>query len=130
MSRCPDCGCALPDSQTLRSGCYDARYAKVGRPTRSKSFRERLTHPNVLLFLGTFALGFLELRFDASYFPFNLFSRYRYHLMPTNTAALTAFVLASCFFYVESSRRASPDEGSNTRRHPVHRYSDQHDWER
>jgi hypothetical protein len=31
--------------------------------------------------------------------------RYRYHLMPTNTAVLTAFVFASIAFYVESSRR-------------------------
>jgi hypothetical protein len=60
----------------------------------------------VLLFLGTFTFGFLEFRFDTSdYFPFNLFWRYRYHLMPTKTAALTAFVLASIAFYVESSRR-------------------------
>jgi hypothetical protein len=32
MSRCPDCGCVLPSFQTLCSGCYDARYAKIGRP--------------------------------------------------------------------------------------------------
>ena len=106
MSRCPDCRCALPDSQSLCKGCYEARYAEVGRPIRSKSFRERLKRPNVLLFLGTFTFGFLEFRFDTrDYFPFNLFWRYRYHLMPTKTAALTAFVLASIAFYVESSRR-------------------------
>ena len=106
MSRCPDCGCALPESQTLCNGCYDARYAEVGRPIRSKSFRERLTRPNLLLFLGTFTFGFLEFRFDtADYFPFNLVLHYRYHLMPTKTAVLTAFVLASIAFYVESSRR-------------------------
>ncbi len=103
---CLDCGCDLPDSQTLCKGCYDATYAEVGRPTRSKSFRERLTWPNVLLFLGMFAVGFLEFRFDTrDYFPFNLFYSYRYHLMPTKTAVLTAFVLASIAFYVESSRR-------------------------
>jgi hypothetical protein len=106
MSRCPACGCALPDSHTLCTGCYDARYAEVGRPTRSKSLRERLTRPNVLLFLGTFTFGFLEFRFNTyDYFPFNLFLRYRYHLMPTKTAALTAFVFASIAFYVESSKR-------------------------
>jgi hypothetical protein len=70
----------------------------VGLPIRSKSFRERVTRFNVLLFLGAFAAGFLELRFD-------LFYHYRYHLMPTKTAAVTAFVLASIAFYVESSRR-------------------------
>jgi hypothetical protein len=59
-----------------------------------------------LLFLGTFTFGFLEFRFNTyDYFPFNLFLRYRYHLTPTNTAALTAFVVASIAFYVESSRR-------------------------
>jgi hypothetical protein len=53
-----------------------------------------------------FTVGFLEFRFDTrDYFPFNLFGSYRYHLMPTKTAALTAFVLASIAFYVESSRR-------------------------
>jgi hypothetical protein len=53
-----------------------------------------------------FAFGFLEFRFDTGdYFPVNLFLRYRYHLMPTKTAALTAFVLASIAFYMESSRR-------------------------
>jgi len=53
-----------------------------------------------------FAVGFLEFRFDTrDYFPFNLFYSYRYHLMPTKTAVLTAFVLASIAFYVESSRR-------------------------
>ena len=78
----------------------------MGRPIRSKSFRERLTRPNLLLFLGTFTFGFLEFRFDtADYFPFNLVLHYRYHLMPTKTAVLTAFVLASIAFYVESSRR-------------------------
>jgi hypothetical protein len=51
-------------------------------------------------------LGFFEFRFNTyDYCPFNLFLRYRYHLMPTKTAALTAFVLASIAFYVESSRR-------------------------
>jgi len=106
MSRCPDCGCDLPDSQTLCKGCYDARYAEAGLPIGSKSFRGILTRFNVLLFLGTFALGFFEFRFNTyDYCPFNLFLRYRYHLMPTKTAALTAFVLASIAFYVESSRR-------------------------
>jgi hypothetical protein len=106
MSRCPDCGCYLPDSQTLCKGCYDARYAEVDRPIRSKSFRERLTRSNVLLFPGTFTFGFLEFRFDTGdYSPCNLFWSYRYHLMPTKTAALTAFVLSSIAFYVESSRR-------------------------
>jgi hypothetical protein len=53
-----------------------------------------------------FTVGFLEFRFDTrDYFPFNLFWSYRYHLMPTKTAALTAFVLSSIAFYVESSRR-------------------------
>jgi hypothetical protein len=106
MSRCPDCGCYLPESETLCKACYDARYAEVGLPIRSKSFRERLTRFNVLLFLGTFAFGFLDFRFNTyDYFPFNRFLRYRYHLMPTNTAVLTAFVFASIAFYVESSRR-------------------------
>jgi len=106
MSRCPDCGCYLPDSQTLCKGCYDATYAELDRSTRWKSFQERLTRTNVLLFLGTFTLGFLEFRFDTrDYFPFNLFGSYRYHLMPTKTAALAAFVLASISFYVESGRR-------------------------
>jgi len=106
MSQCPDCGCSLPDSQTLCNGCYEARYAEVGRPRKSKSFRERLTRPNVLLFLGLLAFGFIEFRFNTgNYFPFNLFLQYRYHVMPTKTAALTAFVIASIAFYVESSRR-------------------------
>ena len=87
MSLCPDCGCDLPDSQTLCTGCYDARYAEVGLPIRSKSFRESLTRLNVLLVLGTFAFGFLEFRFNTyDYFPFNLLLGYRYHLMPTKTA--------------------------------------------
>jgi hypothetical protein len=106
MSQCPDCGCDLPDSQTLCQACYDARYAAISQPRRSKSFRERLTRPNVLLFLGMFVVGLLEFRFDTrDYFPFTLFGSYRYHLMPTKTAALTAFVLASIAFYVESSRQ-------------------------
>ena len=105
MSRCLDCGCELPDSQTLCTACYDARYALVGQPKRTKSFRERLTGRNVLLFLGMFGFGFFEFRFDTcDYFPFNLFLNYRYHLMPTKTAVLTAFVFASIAFYVESGR--------------------------
>ena len=96
MSRCRDCGCYLPDSQAHCKGCHDTRYAEGGHPIRAKSFGERLTRPNVLLFLGTFTFGFLEFRFDTSdYFPFNVFLRYRYHLMPTKTAALTALVLGS-----------------------------------
>lgn len=106
MSRCPDCECDLPNSQTLCKGCYDARYSEIGRPTKSKSFRERLTPPNVLLFLCMFGVGFLEFRFDTrDYFPFTLFGSYRYHLMATKNAVLTALVLASIIFYVESSRR-------------------------
>lgn len=106
MSRCPDCRRGLPDLQTLCKKCYEARYAEVGQPTRSKSFREKLTRPNVLFFLGVFAFGFLEFRFDTrDYFPFNIFGSYRYHLMPTKTAALTAFVFASFAVWVESGRR-------------------------
>lgn len=64
MSRCPDCGCDLPNCQTLCQACYDARYSVIGQPKRSKSFRERLTRSNVLFFLGISALGLLEFRFD------------------------------------------------------------------
>jgi hypothetical protein len=102
MSRCPDCGCDLPDSQALCKGCYEARYTLVGQPKRPKSFRERLTRSNVLFFLGIFALGFLVFRFDAWFLP----RANRYHTMTTETAALTAVALASLAFWVESGRRS------------------------
>jgi|ERR1700733_8143923 len=106
MSRCPDCGCGLPDSQTLCSRCYNARYAELGRATESKPFLQRLTRRNVLLFFGIFAVGFLEFRFDTrDFFPFNVFYTYRYHLMPTRAAAITAIMFALIAFYMESSRR-------------------------
>jgi hypothetical protein len=104
MSQCPDCGCDLPDSQTLCKGCYEARYTLVGKPKRSKSFRERLTRRNVLFFLGMFAGGFLEFRFDTR--SWVLPTGDPYHTMPTKTAVLTAFALASLVFYVESGRRS------------------------
>ena len=104
MSRCLDCGCDLPDSQALCKGCYEARYTFVGKPQRSKSFRERLTRRNVLFFLGIFALSFLEFRFDTR--SWVLPTGDRYHTMPTETAALTAVALASLTFWVESGRRS------------------------
>jgi len=39
MSRCSDCECDLPSSQTLCSKCYDARYSELGRP---RSFLESI----------------------------------------------------------------------------------------
>jgi len=104
MSRCPECGDDVPDSQTLCQECWDARYAHGGEPKRSKSFREKLTGRNILLFLGVFGYGFIEFRFNY-YFPFNPFGIYRHYVMPTETAVLTALVLASFAFYVESGRR-------------------------
>jgi len=103
MSQCPDCGCDLPGFQTLCEKCYEARYTVMGQPRRSKSFRERLTRDNVIFFLVTFVFVFLEFRFDTRRWvpPFTG----TYHTMPTKTAALTASVLASLAFYVESGRR-------------------------
>jgi hypothetical protein len=104
MSQCPDCGCDLPDSQALCKGCYEARYTLVGQPQRSKSFCERLTRSNILSFLGIFALGFLEFRFDTRSWFLPPGDSYRYHTMTTETAALTAVALASLAFWVESGR--------------------------
>ena len=60
----------------------------------------------MLLFLGLFAFGFLEFRFDTrDYFPFNILGSYRYHLVPTKTALLVSFVFASIACYVESGMR-------------------------
>jgi len=103
MAECPDCGCDLPDFQTLCKECYEARYTVLGQLRRSKSFRERLTRDNVIFFLATFAFAFLEFRFDTRSWlpPFTG----TYHTMPTKTAVLTASVLASLAFYVESGRR-------------------------
>lgn len=102
MSRCPECGCALPGTETLCRECYSVSYALVGQPKRSKSFRERLTRRNVLFFLGIFAYGFLVCRFQISRF---FFVGHYYAPMPTKLAILTAFVLSSFAFYVESSRQ-------------------------
>ena len=103
MCQCPDCGCNLPDFQALCKGCYEARYTLIGQPPRAKSFRERLTRSNVLFFLGIFALGFLEFRFNTSSWFLRSGDRF---LMTTETAALTAVVLASLAFWVESGRRS------------------------
>jgi|SRR5271156_3457861 hypothetical protein len=101
MAQCSDCGCNLPNSQTLCKGCYDARYSRIGQPRKSKSFRERLTRQNVLGFLGLFVFGFLLFRVSGN----TLVMGYRRHVMPTTTALLVSFVLASIAFYVESSRQ-------------------------
>jgi len=73
----------------------------VGQPGKSKSFRERLTRRNALLFLVIFAYAFLIPQLNSRIAVFG----YRYHVVPTKTALLVSFVLASIAFYVESSRQ-------------------------
>lgn len=39
MPKCSDCRCDLPGFETLCSKCYDAKYARMGRP---KAFKESI----------------------------------------------------------------------------------------
>ena len=102
MPRCSDCHRDLPPGfQTLCQECYDAKYAQIGRPKRPKSFRERLTRRNVLLFLGTYAGVYLYLALRKT-LDMNVF-----HLadpMPIKLMAMVALVMASIAFWVESGR--------------------------
>lgn len=101
MSRCADCGVDLADSKTLCEKCFDASYAKLGHSIAQKSFRERLTWQNVLLFLGLFCYGFVRMRFPGEY----LLSTCRYYSISTKTSLVLAFFGASFAFFIASSRR-------------------------
>ena len=66
------------------------------QPKRPKSFRDRLTTHNLLVFLGVFIFGFLYLHTGKFYL-----TSYK---MSAKASAVGAFVIASIAFYVESRK--------------------------
>jgi hypothetical protein len=93
MSRCSQCGSALPGFESLCPKCYEESYSRIVQP---KSWREklssRLTALNAIYFLGAFAFGFVANRTGFFYI-------YTTQMAP-KTAAVAALLFALFFAVV------------------------------
>jgi heme A synthase len=91
MSRCSQCGSALPAFESLCPQCYEERYSRIAqRKTWRETFSSRFTAVNGLHFLGAFALAFVLGRTA-------FFHIYSYPMAPkpaTVTALLVALFVA------------------------------------
>jgi hypothetical protein len=87
MSRCSQCGSALPGFESLCPKCFEESYRRIGQlKTWREKVSSRLTAVNALYLLGAFAVGFVLNRTA-------FFHAYHYPMAP-KTAAVTAFLVA------------------------------------
>jgi hypothetical protein len=105
MSRCLNCRCELPHSETLCPKCFDAEYEQMVHPKswweRRRVFRHwpRLTRYTLYSFLLAFVFVFLRLRFG-------------YHPPTTENSALLASAFALVAALIQSTSEY-PDSISN-----------------